>query len=246
VYPSRASRWCHPGQFPNSIIRLLQLNLEKDWAVLFKLSEINFLDALVSAFTNHLPGAKQFIRSSIMTTPSKRPVQGLNIVYTGNGKGKTTAAMGILLRAYGQGQSVGVIQFIKSPNRTYGEAAAALKLNIPFRSLGDGFIWQQSDQVESQHAAMNAWEEAQKWIVNQNFDLLILDEISYLFFFKWLDVNDAIGWIKQNKPPALHLVMTGRYAPPELIAFADLVTEMQEIKHPFHDQGISAQAGLDY
>jgi cob(I)alamin adenosyltransferase len=177
---------------------------------------------------------------------NNRSTRGLNVVFTGNGKGKTTAAMGTLLRSYGQALSVGVIQFIKSPDRTYGEAVTALKLNIAFRSLGEGFVRKPSDQDESRSAAMAAWEEAQRWILSRDYDVLILDEITYLFYFNWLDVNVFIDWIRRNKPAAMHLVMTGRYAPAELIDFADLVTEMKEIKHPFREQGIPAQAGLDY
>jgi len=173
-------------------------------------------------------------------------VRGLNIVFTGNGKGKTSAAMGILLRASGHNLSVGVIQFIKSPQCVYGEAAMAQKLNVPFRSLGDGFVRKPSDQTDSRQAAICAWEEAQRWISNKKYDILILDEITYLFHFKWLDVDEFIAWIKQNRPSSMHLVMTGRNAPAKLIDFADLVTEMQEIKHPFREQGILAQAGVDY
>jgi cob(I)alamin adenosyltransferase len=175
-----------------------------------------------------------------------QPVHGLNIVFSGNGKGKTSAAMGTLLRAYGQGLSIGVIQFIKSPERIYGEANTAQRLEIPFRSMGDGFVQKQSDQTDSQHAARDAWEEAKQWINSQEYHMLILDEITYLFYFKWLDVNEFIAWIKQNKPASMHLVMTGRYAPAELIDFADLVTEMQEIKHPYRDQRLTAQVGVDY
>ena len=178
------------------------------------------------------------------TTP--KPAKGLIIVFTGNGKGKTTAAMGILARASGQNLSVGVIQFIKSSSRACGEAVTAEKLHIPFQSMGDGFVRKPASQAESQAAALRAWEEAQKWISDQAFDLLILDEITYLFYFNWLDVNETIAWIKEHKPAAMHLVLTGRYAPPELIEYADLVTEMQEIKHPFRQQHIPAQLGIDY
>jgi cob(I)alamin adenosyltransferase len=175
-----------------------------------------------------------------------RPVRGLNIVFTGNGKGKTTAAMGVLLRASGHDLSVGVIRFIKSPEGVYGEATTALKLNIPFQSLGNGFVRQPADQTDARQAAINAWEEAQRWINSRHYDVLILDELTYLFHFKWLEVNEFVAWIRQNKPSAMHLVMTGRQAPAELIEFADLVTEMREIKHPFRQQGLPAQAGVDY
>jgi cob(I)alamin adenosyltransferase len=184
--------------------------------------------------------------SKAMTKTAQQNTQGLNIVFTGNGKGKTTAAMGTVLRAYGQGLTVGVIQFIKSPDRVYGEAATAQMLNIPFQSLGDGFVGEPSGQEDSRMAAIDAWEAAKKMICSQDYDLLILDEITYLFQLRWLKVNEFIAWIKQNKPASMHLVMTGRYAPLKLIEFADLVTEMHEIKHPFREQGIQAQIGIDY
>jgi cob(I)alamin adenosyltransferase len=184
-----------------------------------------------------------------MTNSTDHPEQsthGLNIVFTGNGKGKTSAAMGILARASGRDLRVGVIQFIKSPDRSYGEAIIAQRLNIPFQSMGDGFVFNPADHTQACQAARAAWEEAQQWICSQQYDVIILDEITYLFSFRWLEIQEAIAWLKENKPPSLHLVMTGRYAPPELIAYADLVTEMQEIKHPYREQGIPAQAGVDY
>ena len=174
------------------------------------------------------------------------PIQGLNIVFTGNGKGKTTAAMGVALRASGHDLSVGVIRFLKSPEGVYGEAITALRLNIPFQTLGKGFVRKPADQTEDCQAAMNAWNEAQRWIGSRQYDVLILDEITYLFHFDWLGVNEFIAWVKQNKPSSMHLVMTGRQAPAELMDFADLVTEMREIKHPYRQQGLPAQAGVDY
>lgn len=177
---------------------------------------------------------------------SSRMIQGLNILFTGEGKGKTTAAMGTMFRAHGQGLSVGVIQFIKSPQRVYGEARTAEKLGIPFSSLGNGFVRTQKDQDDARQFALNAWEEARQWITSRRYDLLVLDEVTYLFHFKWLDVHAFLDWIGQNKPPAMHLVLTGRYAPPELADFADLVTEMREVKHPFREQGIPAQLGVDF
>ena len=178
--------------------------------------------------------------------PFDQSVRGLNIVFTGNGKGKTTAAMGILMRASGHNLSVGVIQFIKSPQLVYGEASTAMKLDVPFRSLGDGFVGTRSHQTDSRKAAISAWDEAQRWITSKEYDILILDEITYLFHLKWLDIDEFIAWIKQNKPSAMHLVITGRDAPAKLIDFADLVTEMREIKHPFREKHILAQAGVDY
>jgi cob(I)alamin adenosyltransferase len=177
---------------------------------------------------------------------SNRKEKGLVIVFTGNGKGKTSAAMGILARASGHDLRVGVIQFIKSPDRTYGEANTAKRLNIPFKSMGDGFVFNRSDQTGAKEEAIKAWQAAQQSVSSQKFDVLILDEITYLFTFDWLDVNATIQWLKENKPLDMHLVITGRNAPQELIEYADLVTEMQEIKHPYREQKIPAQKGIDF
>lgn len=177
---------------------------------------------------------------------SSRTKQGLLLLFTGEGKGKTTAAMGTMFRAHGQGLSVGVIQFIKSPQRVYGEARTAEKLGIPFSSLGSGFVRTPQDQDGARLFALNAWEEARQWITSRQYDLLVLDELTYLFHYKWLDVQDFVDWMRRNKPPAMHLVLTGRYAPPELADYADLVTEMCEVKHPFREQGIPAQLGVDF
>ena len=176
----------------------------------------------------------------------KRSANGLTVVFTGNGKGKTSAAMGILARAKGQGLRVGVIQFIKSPELTYGEAMTAARLQVPFQSMGDGFVFNHGDRTQAHQAAEAAWGEAQCWITGQNYDVVILDEFTYMFTFGWLDVNEVISWLKANKPPALHLVVTGRNAPGELIDYADMVTEMQEIKHPFKEKKLPAQLGIDY
>lgn len=174
------------------------------------------------------------------------PVSGLNILFTGNGKGKTSAAMGIMTRAAGRKLAVGVIQFVKSSEGVYGEALTAKKLGVPFQSMGAGFVRNETDQNAARIPGLNAWEEAKKWISSQAFDVLILDEVTYLFLFKWLGVGEFINWIKANKPVSMHLVMTGRNAPPDLIEFADLVTEMKEIKHPFNEKGIAAQRGIDF
>lgn len=172
--------------------------------------------------------------------------QGLVILFTGNGKGKTTAAMGILARAVGWQFAVGVIQFIKSGERLYGESLLAKTIGVPFESLGDGFVRHRNDKSEAKQAALQAWQKAQDWIIGNALDVLILDEITYLFHFEWLDVGEWIEWVRTNKPTRLHLILTGRYAPQKLIEFADLVTEMQEIKHPFRQKGLPAQKGIDF
>lgn len=171
--------------------------------------------------------------------------QGLVIVNTGNGKGKTTAMLGTLLRAWGRQMRVCVIQFIKAETGNWGEIKAARKLEIEWHALGDGFTWTSKDLDESGNKARKAWALAQEKIASGNYDVIALDEVTYAFQFGWLNINDVIEWLRANKPSELHLIFTGRDAPPELVEFADLVTEMREIKHPFQ-KGILAQAGVEF
>ncbi len=172
--------------------------------------------------------------------------KGLVIVNTGNGKGKTTAALGLIFRAWGRGMRVGIIQFIKNEGAKFGEHKAAKKLGVEIISCGDGFTWLSKDLDESASLARHGWEVAQEKIASGNYDLIVLDEITYCFKFGWLNFAEVRQWLEAHKPPMLHLVMTGRGASDELIAYADLVTEMQLIKHPFNDQGIRAQAGIEF
>ncbi len=171
--------------------------------------------------------------------------QGLVIVNTGNGKGKTTAMLGTLLRAWGRQMRVCVIQFIKAETGNWGEIKAARKLEIEWHALGDGFTWTSKDLDESGNKARKAWALAQERIASGNYDVIALDEVTYAFQFGWLNINEVIEWLRAHKPSELHLIFTGRDAPPELVEFADLVTEMREIKHPFN-KGILAQAGVEF
>ncbi len=171
--------------------------------------------------------------------------QGLVILNTGYGKGKTTAALGMLLRAWGQEMRVCVVQFIKNETGNTGEIRAARQLGIEWHTLGDGFTWLSQDLEATKTRARDAWALAQTKIANDAYDLVILDEFTYPLQFNWLDVADVIAWLRANKNPLLHLVITGLGAPSELVQYADLVTEMQKIKHPF-DQGILAQPGVEF
>ncbi|MBI5034092.1 MAG: cob(I)yrinic acid a,c-diamide adenosyltransferase [Chloroflexi bacterium] len=171
--------------------------------------------------------------------------QGLVIVNTGNGKGKSTAAFGTLFRAWGRGMRVGVIQFIKAETGNWGEIRAARQLNIDWHAMGDGFTWESKDIDKSIEKIRRAWTFAQEQIVNGKFDLVILDEMTYAFHDGLLDVNEVVAWLKEHKPSELHIIITGRDAPPELIDYADMVTEMHEIKHPY-TRGIKAQPGIEF
>jgi cob(I)alamin adenosyltransferase len=171
--------------------------------------------------------------------------KGLVIVNTGYGKGKTTAALGILLRAWGREMRVGGIQFFKHDTANFGEIKAAKRLGIELVPMGDGFTWTSRDMDETQAKALHGWEVAQQKIVSGLYDIFLMDEFTYVMHFGWLDPQAVVAWLRENKPPALHLIITGRDAPQALIDYADLVTEMKLIKHPY-DVGIKAQPGIEF
>jgi cob(I)alamin adenosyltransferase len=171
--------------------------------------------------------------------------KGLLIVHTGDGKGKTTAALGTILRAWGRGMRPCVIQFMKSGTGQWGEVKAAHKLGIEWHSLGDGFTWTSKDMDETIAKAQYAWVVAQEKIASNEYDLILLDEFTYPLQFSWLHTNEVLAWLKQHKPANLHIIITGRGAPTQLIEAADLVTEMSLIRHPY-DQGVPAQPGIEF
>ena len=171
--------------------------------------------------------------------------RGLVIVNTGEGKGKTTAALGMLLRAWGRGLRVCVVQFIKAETGRWGETRAAQKLGIDWFATGDGFTWTSKDLDESAARAAAGWEMAKEKIAGDEYDLIVLDEFTYALHYGWLDTGEVLDWLRSHKPPRLHLVITGRSAPAALIDYADLVTEMNVVKHPY-EQGIQAQPGVEY
>ena len=174
-----------------------------------------------------------------------REKKGLVIVNTGHGKGKTTAALGIVFRAWGRGMNVCVVQFLKHEGGGWGEVKAAKKLGIDWVKTGDGFTWTSKDMEETTAKALHGWEIAQQKISSGEYDLVVLDEFTYVLKFGWLDTAEVIKWIRANKPPQMHLIITGRDAPPELVEYADLVTEMTKVKHPY-DEGIRAQPGIEF
>jgi cob(I)alamin adenosyltransferase len=171
--------------------------------------------------------------------------KGLVIVHTGHGKGKSTAAIGTLLRAWGRGLRPCVIQFIKHDGGRWGEAKAAEKLGIEWHTVGDGFTWRSKDMTATIAKAQRAWALAQEKIAGGQYDLVLLDEFTYPLTYGWLDMEEVLCWLQEHKPPMLHLIITGRNAPPKLVEFADLVTEMVKVKHPF-DAGIRAQQGIEF
>ncbi len=173
--------------------------------------------------------------------------QGLIIVHTGEGKGKTTAALGMGMRAWGQGFKVLVIQFIKG-NWKYGELKAAERMGPDFviRQMGEGFVTGDKQVVKGDHqsAAEEAFQVAKIEILSAKWDLIILDEINYAIDFGLVAV-DAVLELLEIRPAGLHVVLTGRGAKPEIIDKADLVTEMKAIKHPYK-KGIKAQNGIEF
>lgn len=177
---------------------------------------------------------------------SARIQKGLLIVYTGQGKGKTTAALGMMLRAWGRDMRVGGLQFFKHTHATFGELRALAKMQVDLAPMGDGFTWTSRDLDVTQAKALHGWELAKQRIASGAFDLFLLDEFTYLLHFGWLDTMEVLAWLAAHKPPMLHLIITGRDAPRALLEAADLVTEMREVKHPLHTQGIRAQKGIEF
>ena len=183
--------------------------------------------------------------SEAKPTSHRAAKQGLVIVHTGDGKGKTTAALGILMRAWGRDMRLGGIQFFKHENANFGELRALARMGVELTPMGDGFTWTSRDLDETQAKALHGWEVAQQKIASGDYEIFLLDEFTYVMTFGWLDAGVVVEWLRANKPPRLHLIITGRDAPAELIEFADLVTEMREIKHPYAE-GISAQRGIEF
>ncbi|GAB1540147.1 cob(I)yrinic acid a,c-diamide adenosyltransferase [Scytonema sp. NUACC21] len=173
--------------------------------------------------------------------------KGLIIVNTGNGKGKTTAALGMVLRSLGHGYKVAIIQFIKgawepSEKRVFSIWQGDL---LEFHALGEGFTWETQDRDRDLEKAVAAWHKALEYIRNPNYKLVLLDEINIALKLGYLKIEEVLSGLEQ-KPYSSHVILTGRGAPPALIQRADLVTEMTLVKHPFRDQGIKAQPGIEY
>jgi cob(I)alamin adenosyltransferase len=177
----------------------------------------------------------------------REKTRGLLMVNTGNGKGKTTCALGLLMRAAGQGLKCCMIQFIKSRNDRYGEHHSAEQLGIEVHTMGDGFTWDTKNPEQDRETARRTWALCAEKMKSGDYDLLVFDELVYVLSYGMLETEEVLEEIRQVRAeqPALHLVLTGRDAPQALIDAADLVTEMKEIKHPFN-AGIFAQQGIEF
>ena len=172
--------------------------------------------------------------------------KGLIIVNTGNGKGKTTAALGMVLRSLGHGYRVAIVQFIKGAWEPAEKKVLTIWENqLEFLAMGEGFTWETQDRERDIQKAEEAWEKALTFICNPEFKLVLLDEVNVALKLGYLSVEKVLAGLEQ-KPYDSHVILTGRGAPPALIERADLVTEMTLIKHPFREQSVKAQPGIEY
>jgi cob(I)alamin adenosyltransferase len=173
-----------------------------------------------------------------------RSAPSLLLVNTGNGKGKSTAAFGVMVRGVARGWRVAVLQFVKSGDWKVGEQTVGERLGVDWRALGDGFTWDSSNlQADVEHAA-SSWAAAKELLAAGAHDLVILDELTYLVTWGWIDVADVVQALR-DRPNHVNVVVTGRDAPDELLEIADTVTEMLEVKHAY-TSGIRAKRGIDY
>lgn len=175
--------------------------------------------------------------------------QGLFLIYTGEGKGKTTASLGVTLRAIGRGLHVKYMQFIKSPERTYGEALALRKLGVEMEQMGIGFTWTKTPE-EHREVLRLAWQKAKKALADPSIDLLVLDELNNALSIDKFPIDDVLPLQEvieaiQNRPTTMHLVITGRNARQELMDLADLVSTIDATKH-YYERGIPAVKGLEF
>ncbi|MFQ5522966.1 MAG: cob(I)yrinic acid a,c-diamide adenosyltransferase [Acidimicrobiia bacterium] len=184
------------------------------------------------------------------TPPTEPPPKGsvrvpsLVLINTGDGKGKSTAAFGTAMRAVARGWKVAVVQFLKSGEWNVGEEKLGRQIGIDWWALGDGFTWESGDMEESEAIAREAWTVARAKIASGEYDMIILDEVTYPINWGWVDLEGVVETIR-GRPEKVNLILTGRDAPPALIDLADTVTEMRKVKHAY-DRGVMARRGIDY
>ncbi len=187
---------------------------------------------------------KKEVRDRIVA--SKTIEKGLLIVHTGKGKGKSTAAFGMVFRALGHGLPVAVVQFVKGKWQT-GERVALEKFGdlVSINTMGEGFTWETQDRQRDLAAARSAWETAKSLISQGKHRLVLLDELNIVLRYDYLPIEEIVAFLKDEKPADVHVIVTGRNAREPLIEIADLVTEMEMIKHPFRS-GVKAQQGIEF
>lgn len=202
----------------------------------------------VNRRANEKARKRKAARDRILAT--KTVEKGLLIVHTGKGKGKSTAAFGLVVRAIGNGMKVGVVQYVKGKWQT-GERGVLEKFpeQVEIRTMGEGFTWETQDRARDIRAARSAWEVSRQMIEasrgdDPKYDLVLLDELNIVLRYGYLDLAEVVEFLS-NRPEMLHVVVTGRNAKPELIEAADLVTEMTMVKHPFR-AGVKAQKGIEF
>ena len=186
---------------------------------------------------------RKAVRDRMLATKTEE--RGLLIVHTGKGKGKSTAAFGLVLRCLGHGMRVGIVQFVKGVWTT-GERIALARFGdlVTCRAMGEGFTWDTQDRARDIAAARKAWAAAKAMIADPSYRMVLLDELNIVLRYDYLPLDEVVGALKA-KPRDLHVVVTGRNAKPELIEAADLVTEMTLVKHPFRS-GVKAQIGIEF
>ena len=186
---------------------------------------------------------RKAVRARMLATKTEE--RGLVIVHTGTGKGKSTAAFGMVMRCLGHGMRVGIVQFVKGAWET-GERHVLQRFPelVTCRAMGEGFTWETQDRARDIAAARAAWEQAKAMIADPAYRLVLLDELNIVLRYDYLPIAEVVDTLRQ-KPHALHVVVTGRNAKPEVIEIADLVTEMTLVKHPFRS-GVKAQAGIEF
>jgi cob(I)alamin adenosyltransferase len=187
---------------------------------------------------------KKAARDKILAT--KTIEKGLVIVHTGKGKGKSTAAFGMVFRMLGHGEKVAIIQFVKGRWQT-GERVALEKFGdlVSINTMGEGFTWETQDRQRDLAAARSAWERAKGIIKAGEHRLVLLDELNIVLRYDYLPIDEVVAFLRDEKPEHVHVIVTGRNAKDELIEIADLVTEMEMIKHPFRS-GVKAQPGIEF
>ena len=192
---------------------------------------------------NEKAARRKAVRQRMLATKTEE--RGLLIVHTGTGKGKSTAAFGMVLRCIGHGMRVGIVQFVKGAWQT-GERSVLARFPelVTCRAMGEGFTWDTQDRARDIAAARAAWDMAKAMLADPSYRLVLLDELNIVLRYDYLPLDEVLA-VLQGKPRDLHVVVTGRNAPPGLIEIADLVTEMTLVKHPFR-AGVKAQPGIEF
>jgi cob(I)alamin adenosyltransferase len=203
----------------------------------------------INARANEKAKKRKAAREKMLADKTKE--KGLLIVHTGKGKGKSTAAFGLVFRALGNGMRVGIVQFVKGKWET-GERTVLEKFGdqVSITAMGEGFTWDTQDRARDIAAARAAWDRAKEMIEacrgpDRPFDMILLDEINIVLRYDYLPLDEVVAFLSA-RPEMLHVIATGRNAKPELIEAADLVTEMMQVKHPFREQGVKAQKGIEF